>query len=179
MRPETKDALKDYVKVFCGIDVPEGHVCAGHNSPMDYLCHSFFGDFSHAKRASADVVVCTFCDPSGAARNDIIGTSAVRVLRDHGIRVRYRRSEISEGIELIRRALKAGDGTVRLIMSSRCGRLIEALRCYHYPDDMKKQGSKLPVKDGVYDHPIDALRYFFVNYFRESKAGMRLYQDLR
>jgi len=122
-----------------------------------------------------DAVVCTFCDPSGAARNDIIGTSAVRVLRDHGIRVRYRRSEISEGIELIRRALKAGDGTSRLIVSPRCGRLIEALRCYHYPDDVKRRGSELPVKDGVYDHPIDALRYFFVNYYRESKVGVRLY----
>jgi hypothetical protein len=117
----------------------------------------------------------TFCDPSGASKNDITGTSAVRVLRDYGIRVRYRRSTIGEGIELIRRALKSGDGKSSLVISPRCGRLIEAMRCYHYPDDVRKQVSELPVKDGVYDHPIDALRYFFVNYSKNFKNGIRRY----
>jgi hypothetical protein len=107
-------------------------------------------------------VIATFCDPAGAGTNDVTGTSAVRELRSLGINVRYRRSGIAEGIELIRRAICAGDGKSCLLISPRCSRLIEALTCYHYPDF--PSGDELPLKDGLYDHPIDALRYFFINY---------------
>jgi len=122
-------------------------------------------------RVMEERVAATFCDPSGAARNDIDGSSAVKELRSSGIRVKYRKSSIHEGIELIRRQLLSGDGLSRLIISNNCPRLIEAMECYHYPD----QPGELPVKDGVYDHPIDALRYFFVNYFRKGKTGSRPY----
>ncbi len=122
-------------------------------------------------RVMEERVSATFCDPSGAARNDIDGSSAVKELRSAGIRVKYRKSSIHEGIELIRRHLVSGDGLLRLIISNNCPRLIEALECYHYPD----QPGELPVKDGVYDHPIDALRYFFVNYFTKGKTGSRPY----
>lgn len=121
-------------------------------------------------------VTATFCDPAGAGVNDVTGTSAVRQLRELGIAVRYRPSRILAGIELIRRAVKAGDGKVSLVISPRCPRLIEAMRCYHYPDSSSsKEASELPMKDGVHDHPIDALRYFFVNYSRWGKARARWY----
>lgn len=110
-------------------------------------------------------VAGTFCDPAGAARGDVTGTSAVKELRDMGIDVQYRSSRILRGIEMIRRAIRDGSGASRFVVSPRCGRLIEALKCYHYPDaDKRTDASELPVKDGVYDHPVDALRYFFVNY---------------
>jgi hypothetical protein len=118
-------------------------------------------------------VIATFCDPAGAGANDVTGTSAVRELRSLGINVRYRRSGIAEGIELIRRVIRAGDGKSRLLISPRCPRLIEALTCYHYPDS--PCGDELPFKDGLYDHPIDALRYFFVNYTLPSKLATRNY----
>jgi hypothetical protein len=116
--------------------------------------------------SSPSKVAGTFCDPAGASRNDITGTSAVRELAAMGIRCKYRSSAILEGIELIRRALKAGDGQSRLVISPKCQRLIEAMRCYHYP----QRGGEMPEKDGVYDHPIDALRYFFVNYTNTAKS---------
>ena len=71
-------------------------------------------------------------------------------------------------------AVKAGDGKSRLLISPRCERLIEAMQCYHYPDS-DGPGAELPQKDGVYDHPIDALRYFFINYTRNKKAATRRY----
>ena len=46
-RPSTKTDLKNYVKVFLGIDVPHKKICPEHNSPMDYLWHSFSADFSN------------------------------------------------------------------------------------------------------------------------------------
>jgi hypothetical protein len=118
-------------------------------------------------------VAATFCDPAGANRNDVTGTSIVRELRTMGIATRFRRSGILEGIELIRRSLKAGDGKSRLLISSRCTRLIEAMECYRYPEGGR--AGELPLKDGVYDHPIDALRYFFVNYKHAGKTTSRRY----
>lgn len=120
-------------------------------------------------------VAATFCDPAGAGVNDVTGSSVVKELRSLGINLRYRKSGILEGIELIRRAIRAGDGKSRLLISPRCRRLIEALRSYHYPEDKRATDSELPLKDGVYDHPIDALRYFFINFHRPGKASTREY----
>jgi hypothetical protein len=120
-------------------------------------------------------VTATFCDPAGAGTNDITGTSAIRELRSLGIITRYRRSSILEGVELIRRTIRAGDGKSRLVISPRCERLIEAMRCYHYPENSATSKMELPLKDGLYDHPIDALRYFFINYKHSSKAVSRRY----
>ena len=108
-------------------------------------------------------VSATFCDPAGAGQNDVTGTSAVRELRSLGIITKYRRSTILEGIELVRRAIRSGDGKSSLVIAPHCPRLIEALQCYHYPDTGRTALGELPLKDGVYDHPIDALRYFFIN----------------
>ena len=123
-----------------------------------------------------EAVAGTFCDPAGAGRNDVTGTSAVKELGAMGIRTKYRKSGILAGIELIRRSLRAGDGQSRLIIDPKCIRLIEAMRCYHYPDDNSGViQTELPLKDGVYDHPIDALRYFFVNYNSRGKTVSRRY----
>jgi len=93
-----------------------------------------------------------------------------------GLRTRYRKSGILEGIELIRRALRKGDGTSGLIISPRATRLIEAMECYHYPDSLSAAANpELPLKDGLYDHPIDALRYFFVNYQTAITTSARRY----
>jgi phage terminase large subunit len=120
-------------------------------------------------------VAATFCDPAGAGPNDITGTSAVRELRGFGITTKYRRSTILEGIELIRRAIRCGDGKNSLVISPNCPRLIEALQGYHYPDAAQTPGGELPLKDGVYDHPIDALRYFFINRQHGTPTTTRRY----
>jgi hypothetical protein len=119
-------------------------------------------------------VAATFCDPAGAGVNDVTGTSVVRELRAHGIATRFRRTTILDGIELIRRAIRSGDGQSTLVISPRCHRLIEALECYHYPEHTSS-APELPLKDGIYDHPIDALRYFFVNYKHNTKTTSRRY----
>jgi hypothetical protein len=120
-------------------------------------------------------VAATFCDPAGKGVNDVTGTSTVRELRALGITVRFKRSGILEGIELIRRAIRSGEGKSNIIISPRCPRLIEAMECYHYPESAHAPG-ELPQKDGLYDHPVDALRYFFINHVRsEGKMVTRRY----
>ncbi|MBN2137896.1 MAG: hypothetical protein JW720_08815 [Sedimentisphaerales bacterium] len=118
-------------------------------------------------------VAATFCDPAGAAANDVTGTSAVRELRALGIAARSRRSGILEGVELIRRAIRSGAGQSSILISPNCPRLIEALQCYHYPDG--PASAEMPLKDGIYDHPIDALRYFFINHAKPQKTTARSY----
>jgi phage terminase large subunit len=113
-------------------------------------------------------VAATYCDPAGGQRNGESGRSSIELLREAGIRAYSSRSDISGGLEKIRRALRAGDGSSRLVISPRCVHLIEALQCYHYPAAVSGERAEQPVKDGVYDHPIDALRYFFLNYYKKS-----------
>jgi len=126
------------------------------------------GEILRRTPCGEEAVAGTFCDPAGGGRNIVTGTSAVAELAGYGIRATYRASHVLDGIELIRRALRSGDGRSRLAVNGRCVRLIEALRGYHYPDS----GGEAPKKDGVYDHPVDALRYFFVNYERrEGRVG--------
>jgi hypothetical protein len=131
------------------------------------------GEIKSRTPCAEEQVAATFCDPAGAGVNDVTGTSSVRELRSLGIMTRFRRSSITDGIELIRRSIRDGSGRSSLVISPRCARLIEALQCYHYPDSAA--GSELPLKDGVYDHPIDALRYFFINYKHPQKTIARRY----
>jgi hypothetical protein len=97
------------------------------------------------------------CDPAGKQRNDQTAQSNVQVLRKQ-YQVRCRSLPIAVGLDKVRRALKPALGPVTLFVHPRCTRLIRALHAYRYDGS-----SEVPVKDGVHDHLIDALRYFFVN----------------
>ncbi|MGN6370379.1 MAG: hypothetical protein ACTHN5_19160 [Phycisphaerae bacterium] len=41
-RPEDRASLRDWLWLCLGLEMPETPVCDGHNTPLDYLCHSFF-----------------------------------------------------------------------------------------------------------------------------------------
>ena len=97
------------------------------------------------------------CDPAGKQRNDQTSHSNVQLLRKQ-FTVRCRSSQIVDGVEKIRRALKPAHGGPSLFIHPRCTRLIRALLSYRYEGQ-----SEVPMKDGVHDHLIDALRYYFVN----------------
>jgi len=110
-------------------------------------------------------VEATYCDPAGRQRNEITGTGAVTELAALGIPVRCRSSRVSEGVELVRDFLAPGDGRVRLFVGSHCEHLIRAFEGLSYKRHKSGQLTETPEKDGVHDHLIDALRYFFVNRF--------------
>lgn len=56
-RPVTKDALKDYIKVFFDVDVPDFVLTTGHSSPMDYVWKAFNLDYERPLRDNGDSVV--------------------------------------------------------------------------------------------------------------------------
>jgi hypothetical protein len=155
-RDGTVRVIDEYIRSRATIDVHAGEIKARTPCPEER-------------------VAATFCDPAGAGQNDVTGTSAVRELRSLGVVTKYRRSTILEGIELIRRAIRSGDGKSSLVLSPNCPRLIEAMQCYHYPDAGQTTGGELPFKDGVYDHPLDALRYFFINRQHDAPTTTRRY----
>ncbi|MDX2145921.1 MAG: hypothetical protein SFZ23_00225 [Planctomycetota bacterium] len=135
-------------------------------------------------------------DPAGKQANIESGRSAVETLRGHGIKVKFRRAKVEEGLGLVRARLrpagsgwKAG-GTLeeedeggnaaspqarpgpRLFIHRRCEKLIRSLEEYHYARD--DTYSLKPEKDGS-DHAVDALRYLVLNLDRRGKAEFRKY----
>jgi Terminase RNaseH-like domain len=109
------------------------------------------------------------CDPAGRQRNGQTGLSDVQQLRRAGFVVRYIRSDIADGINRIRTALRPALGEPTLFIHPRCVNLLRALAAYRYADTIL--GSRSPIKDGVHDHPVDALRYHFVNAQRTGLRG--------
>ena len=106
-------------------------------------------------------------------RIGVTGTSEIRELAAAGIRCQWRKSGILAGIEKVWAALRAGDGQSRLVIDPKCTRLIAAMQCCHYLD--AGGPTELPEKDGVHDHPIDARRYFFVNWGQSKAASCSNY----
>ncbi|MDX2116468.1 MAG: hypothetical protein SFZ24_12735 [Planctomycetota bacterium] len=95
-------------------------------------------------------------DPAGQARSDQTGQSAVALLRRAGLCIRWRREGLAAGLLAVRARLGPSRGGPTLLVARSCTRLIEALLSYRYPDDAH---AEQPLKDGVHDHPADALRY--------------------
>lgn len=106
------------------------------------------------------------CDPAGWARNDQTGMSNVQRLRRAGYVVRFRRTDIDEGIEQVRAALRPASGSPTLFIHPRCRRLIRSITCLTLA---RHRAGLAPVKDGENDHAVDALRYHFVN--RAKREG--------
>lgn len=106
-------------------------------------------------------------DPSGGQVKDVsAGKSTISILRGMGINIRYRKSGIKEGVELMRNLLeKRNDGNCSMYLANSdvLVYLIEAFEGgYRFPNE----GGELPDKDGFYDHMVDALRYLCINIYR-------------
>ena len=96
----------------------------------------------------------TTCDPSGA--------SARATLLEKGIPTVAVRSNVLQGLESVRQQLRIrADGSPGFYVSSRCVETIREFNLYSYPDS---GCSEEPVKE--YDHAMDAIRYFIVNWQR-------------
>ncbi len=118
------------------------------------------------RRRDPGPVAMTYVDPAGRQRESGTGQACTEILAAADMPCAWRASTIRDGLELIRCALAPAVGEPALVVAPRCTKLISAFNAYHYaPPGAAGAGSELPVKDGP-DHPIDALRYFFVNRFR-------------
>lgn len=105
----------------------------------------------------------TSCDPSGATEK--------ATLRENGLPTICTESEVVLGLEAVRQSLKMrDDGRPGLLISSKCVETIKEFNLYSYPETGNLEK---PVKD--YDHCMDALRYFIVNWRRRLHKGRASY----
>ena len=137
-------------------------------------------------------IVVVGCDPSADAHDQIDGTTILMALQQVKFRARPRIGRPSDryrsipwGVEKVRVMLgNANAGLPHRLMFARnlvAGEqgkprgIVKALTSYAYPE--VKQGrpvSDLPVKDGVYDHAVDALRYWCVGRWLQEPALRKL-----
>lgn len=103
--------------------------------------------------------------------------SALSRLHAMGISILYRSSTIDEGVKLIGILLNQMIGGEPLLQfdSQNCAPLVEAFQGGYKLD---KLGEK-PVKDGFYDHPMDAFRYGIINMYASFLAQLtaKRFQD--
>ncbi len=119
-------------------------------------------------------VVRTFADPAGWQRSDVTGTGPCQELARRGIRCKTPRAGILEGVELVRRLLKARpDGAAGLVIDPSCQWLIRAFQQYRWEETPDGARTERPAKDGA-DHPLDALRYLVTGLFlRRDRVRVR------
>jgi hypothetical protein len=99
-----------------------------------------------------------FGDPAIVQKKDTGSTLAVFV--KEGINMHFRKSQIEEGLRLIRERLSLMIEQQPALQFDQdgCPILIRALRGGYHLDEKNK-----PKKDGFYDHPVDAFRYGVIN----------------
>ena len=128
------------------------------------------------RRDNGRRIEATYCDPAGRNRNDQTGYSDVEIFAQHGLPCRYGLSpwerEVSNGINLIRSALRPAAGPPRLFLAGRCTQLIKAFEGYKLRQENGQYVDE-PIKPQECDHPMDALRYYFVNRHSRSRAEER------
>lgn len=102
-----------------------------------------------------------FCDPAGVQRSDKSAMTSIDILKSKGINnVRWRKIEVSVGLAAIQQKINTLIGDKPgLIIDNSCRFLKEAfLGGYCYDKNSNKNE---PLKDGLYEHVCDALRYIF------------------
>ena len=82
---------------------------------------------------------------------------------------------INSGVSHVRNFILSQDGTRRLHIDENCNGIIEDFEGYRYPDEAEgKDLKETPLKDGLHDHGMDAVRYFFVNRFPIKNHKLRM-----
>ena len=136
---------------------------AGEDATVDQMIDAIKEiDYQHG--ISENRVVFTSCDPAGDAV-DSQGEAPIDKLKRARFKLRYRRSQILTGIEVVKSLLRDANGDTRLLFSPKVTRIISNIRRYRW----KSSGDE-PEKDSISDHSMDALRYFAINYLYAPKG---------
>lgn len=112
-----------------------------------------------------------FGDPAGYQTQASVGMGEADIFyqmtgwRVMALRDKASRS-IASGVSHVRNFVLNANGVVRLHIDKSCTGIIEDFEGYAYPESKDGQAVKeIPLKDGYYDHGMDAIRYGIVNCF--------------
>ena len=112
-------------------------------------------------------------DIAGKARGHETKMSFVSWMRKRGYIFRHTSvKNVSDGIGTVRGRLKNMNGDIRLFFAESAVHTIDMMLHYHFPE---KEGPKAdePVKDGIYDHAGDALRYYITWRYRGTSKAVK------
>lgn len=119
-----------------------------------------------------------YCDPAGAATNLQTGISDIVAFKNEsGLQLLYTTSrqlrDVVAGVRRLQSRIKTANGQRNLYVARQetpdgpgCNHLLNCIENYCYPSAKDNQALKEePIKDGIHDHPLDALRYFEVGFY--------------
>lgn len=149
-----------------------------------YLLGAFMGDHITIKEFALEVIresqsyfqgrrFKDYCDAAGMQTDAGTGLTSIDVLRQFGIRPKYRKLAISYGIEIVHQKIRSrgDDGVPELVVAQNgpgAQMLIDTLRSgYHFTEI--RDGNAIreePKKDGWWEHPADCVRYIAHSAFR-------------
>lgn len=116
-------------------------------------------------------------DPAGTQKSDKNELTSVEILASRGIFVSSKPSTYRERKEIIERKMATLiDGLPSVLVDSGCTIIVDGfLGGYHYP--IRKQNQAFnpslfeqPFKDGYYEHLMNTVEYFAVNYFTGAET---------
>jgi hypothetical protein len=154
------------------------HAEAPVNSDIDKQCATILEVTAREFPFWNDRTICAgvldFCDPAGAAKTD--KGSSIAVMNTYGIHPKYTFKDrgLPKTISIVNRliGLKNYRGQyVFQVDPFGCDMLCTAMAGgYRYPKEHEPNyGTGVPLKDGIYDHICDALRYPIINCMRLAK----------
>jgi len=110
-------------------------------------------------------------DPAGYQVQASVGMGEAEIFhqmtgyRVYSVRDKASRN-VNSGVSHVRNFILSQDGTRRLHVDERCLGIIEDFEGYRYPDEAEgKDLKESPLKDGLHDHGMDAIRYGILNRF--------------
>ncbi len=120
-----------------------------------------------------------FGDPAGKSVQGQSGLGDMEIFRKFGMSIRCVRDKVStniaSGISHVRGFIENAEGGRFVHLDRKCKGLAEDFENYRYPEH--KEGTNLkpdPLKDGIHDHGMDMVRYFFINRFPIRTTKLRL-----
>lgn len=152
------DPVLDQIRIYKAI--------LGHNELLEpfldkcfnILCREFPG-------AEFEI----FCDAAGKTRHNqgLTKDTAVDVLRRRGFNPKFKTSDVAPGLNIIHNLLTKMTPTrygpvPAILIDPDAEYLIKGLEFGYCNDKQAPSGALKPVKDGIYEHPMDCLRYILM-----------------
>jgi phage terminase large subunit len=112
-----------------------------------------------------------YTDPAGNSEELTSGISPVDTLRKtpYSFNVVNKGTKVNPGIAQVRAWIKNTKGERRYYVYDTCMETIRSFNGYQYTSSRDGTIVDEPLKDGLHDHMMDAIRYFFVNRFDTAK----------
>lgn len=159
--------------VFMAVDIQTQNVIQFDelyvtHTQMDDIIGLIQAKLTSYNLSKKDLKYC-YTDPAGNADELMAGLSPVDLMRSKGFAVINKASTIIYGIALVRAYIRNALGQIRYRVTRNC---TETIRCFNgYQYDSTRDGiiKEEALKDGIHDHLMDAVRYFFINKFDQAK----------